>query len=130
MKIEHVDGFIRLENDNQQAIWISEADGWQLYEEMYQLRDILYRAANRPMSSNPHGGANPADLLEARDEIATWKEVIAEEREQADEGMRHAAMITERALRREREQARNPWQAAADHIHRHGDKNIYGGRDE
>ena len=35
MKIEHVDGFIRLENDNQQAIWITYADGWQLLQYLH-----------------------------------------------------------------------------------------------
>lgn len=68
MKIEHVDGFIRLENDNQQAIWISEANAWEVLEFLYSRRDTLYKAANAPSSSNPM----EKDLKEL-DSLRRWK---------------------------------------------------------
>ena len=54
MKIEAVDGFIRLENDNEQAIWISEANAWEVLEFLYARRDRLYASAyNIPYEPKP-----------------------------------------------------------------------------
>ena len=64
MKIEAVDGFIRLENDNAQAIWISEENAWEVLEFLADRKDTLFARVHH-LQRFPQAEAEAPETVEA-----------------------------------------------------------------